>query len=159
MSGAKNKEYSALRLRNRRTGETLIIRDLRRDEDFAEYESNMQNEVAAGDKGALLRLICECFRTGRAVPQWAQEKFQNAIDKVGRLETKSWDEVFGRPLKKGKQMEAARRRAKLSTKIWNRVRELNAAGEPISKPLFAKIGKEFGVSATIADDMYFEQKK
>ena len=37
---------------------TLTIIDLGRDEDFAKYESQMQNKLEGGDKGALLRFVC-----------------------------------------------------------------------------------------------------
>jgi hypothetical protein len=127
VSETRKNEYTFVGIRNRRSGETVIVRDLRRDQDFAEYESHMQDALNGGDSGALLRFISECFRADRAVPKWAQEKFKNAVDRVSRQQAKSWEEVFGRPLKKGKQLEAARRKAELPPKIWHRVGELSSA--------------------------------
>ena len=45
-----------------------------------------------------------------AVPPWVQEKFRAAMDKFHRREIKSWDEVFGRPLLKGKQLATEQRK-------------------------------------------------
>jgi hypothetical protein len=40
--------------------------------------------------------------------------------------------------------------------IWQRIRHLHRAGKPIDKELFNKVGKEFGVSGTIASELYYD---
>jgi hypothetical protein len=137
----------------------VIIVDLRRDEDFAKYEKRMRSAVDHGDKSTLLRFISMCFRVGRTVPEWAQQGFQDAVNKGERHEIKFWEEVFGWPLEKGKQHAARRRRAALYRKIYERVGQLSEAGEPISKTLFDIVGREFGVSATVAEEIYREFKE
>jgi hypothetical protein len=134
----------------------VVLLDLRNDDgDFAQYEGRMRNALESGDKAALLRFIAMCFDVGRAVPPWAQERFCNDVHKAACYEIKSWDEVFGRPLKKGKQLSAQRRRKQLGVKIFNRVNELAEAGEAVSKPLFERVGEEFGVSCTVTEEIYY----
>lgn len=70
-------------------------------------------------------------------------------------EIKSWDEVFGRPLKKGKQLATERRNYNIGARLMYRVRERHRAGEKIDKGLFEAVGKEFDISGTTASELYY----
>jgi hypothetical protein len=80
------------------------------------------------------------------------------MDKFHRREIKSWDEVFGRPLLKGKQLATEQRKLRLAGPIYQRVYERHMAGEPVTKALFDEVGKEVGVSGTVAAEIYYELK-
>jgi len=69
---------------------------------------------------------------------------------------KSWDDVFGRPLEKGKRLKTERRNMEIASPIERRISDLHKAGKAIDKSLFAEVGKEFGVSGTIASELYYE---
>ena len=103
-----------------------------------------------------LNCISDCFLTDNPVPKWAQEALINAVARAESFEIKSWDEVFGRPLEKGKQLAAKRRKSRLTKPIFERVRERHEAGEPIAKKLFESVGREFAVSSTVASEIYYE---
>jgi hypothetical protein len=115
--------------------------------------------LEAGDKGAVLSAINICFHSETAVPGWVQSEFTNACTNVRIGLFKSWDEVFGRPHKKGAQLGAVRRKRPLRIPILNRVEERHAAGEPISKDLFDSVGAELGIGGTLVSEIYSEAKK
>jgi hypothetical protein len=124
---------------------------------FAEHEQSCLEKLGQGDQGALLHFIDFCFLQRRDVPAWAREKFREAIGKVRSFEVKSWDEVFGRPLKKGKQLAALRRRSEALSKVWKLVNARRRAGEALDKRLFEAVGREVGIGgATVVEKMYYE---
>jgi hypothetical protein len=127
------------------------------DEDDLRTERRMRDAVEHGNAPTLLYFIAHCFSNGLAVPEWARERFLAATRKGSEI--KSCDEVFGRPLKKGKQLKAARRRAQLAEPIWSRVCERHSAGEAIDKGLFDSVGKEFDVGGTVAAEIYYDFEK
>jgi hypothetical protein len=81
------------------------------------------------------------------------------VERAQAHEIKSWDEVFGRPLKKGKQQTVERKKRLLGYPVLMRVWERHAAGEAISKPLFEAVGRELGVSGTVAAEIYYKALK
>ena len=97
-----------------------------------------------------LQYIYVCFNERVAVPPWVQEKFRAAIDKFHRREIKS--------LLKGKQLATEQRKLRLAGPIYQRVYERHMAGEPVTKALFDEVGKEVGVSGTVAAEIYYELK-
>jgi hypothetical protein len=130
----------------------------RSNEFAAEFDHDMRRRFDSGDSTVLLQYIYVCFNERVAVPPWVQEKFRAAIDKFHRREIKSWDEVFGRPLLKGKQLATEQRKLRLAGPIYQRVYERHMAGEPVTKALFDEVGKEVGVSGTVAAEIYYELK-
>jgi hypothetical protein len=144
-------------------------------EEFRAGIESLFHESNAGNKGAVLQAIDMCFFCRRPVPAWVQSAFFNAYGDVTSGLFKSWDDVFGRPHKKGTQPAATRRRRRLATPIINLVRERQAAGEPISKDLFEAVGEEvqelisrgylgednkkFSCKGTLVAEIYYEYKK
>src|SRR5690349_6631679 len=103
------------------------------DDEFSIESARSQKEFEAGHRGALLYFIDRCFKNNRSVPDWAKEAFGVACERVWCFEVKSWDDVFGRVLKKGEHLAAMRRRLKLARDIWWQVkmRHDEGAGAPI----------------------------
>jgi hypothetical protein len=124
-------------------------------EDFAKSEQRAQAAVERNEKGALLYFISHCFTNNQPVPDWAKKAFNAACWKGVRFEIKSWDDVFGRPLKKGQHQATERRNMQIARTIWERVCDRSGAGEGIGKKLFDSIGNEFGVSGTVAEQIYY----
>lgn len=110
-----------------------------------------------GDRGELLRFINWCFHQRKGVPAWAQARLDDAVTRVADFEVKSWDEVFGRPLKKGNQLAAARRKSiQVAAEVWRCANARRRAGEPVDNVFFAAIGKELGIGgATVVSDIYY----
>ena len=93
------------------------------------------------------------------IPPWLKQAFQNAYGAKSAYKIKSWDEVFGRPLKKGIRLARERRNNRIANDIYERVVERHIAGEPIDKNLFEAVGKNFGVGGTVASELYYEVKE
>jgi hypothetical protein len=83
----------------------------------------------------------------------------SACEKVYGFEVESWDEVFGRPLKKGGRLNAERRNLAIKYRVHRRVRELNEAGRGLGKNLFDEVGKEFGINGTLVSELYYEAEE
>jgi hypothetical protein len=122
---------------------------------FAEYEQGALEALRQGYQQALIYFINFCFQQGRGVPSWAQEMFSAAVVKALEFEIKSWDEAFGRPLEKGKQLDKERRKHRALSEVWRLVNERRLAGKPLDKALYEAVGKELGIGgATVVEEMY-----
>ncbi len=130
------------------------------DEDFEFDSARAYNAYVAGDKGRLLWFLNFCLVYRRPIPDWVREKFCAAYLKGAKVKVRSWDEVFGRPLKKGKQLKAERRKREIAEKIWHRVMELHhKANMPIGKELFETVGEKLGIGGTLVSDIYYWLRK
>jgi hypothetical protein len=119
------------------------------DEKFQAEMRRLRQDYDAGDKGAVPSIIALCFADERPVPGWAQAEFCNACREINQYRAKSWDDVFGRPLKKGAQLAAARRRLGLRVSVGLAVMERVAAGEAIDKNMFDAIAEELRADRTL----------
>jgi hypothetical protein len=112
-----------------------------------------------GDKTQLIPMLYYYIETGEPVPFWLGQEFRRAYGAAWRHEVKSWDDVFGPPLKKGKRPATERRNKMIAWQIIFRVQELHKAGKAIDKSLFDFVGKEFGIGGTTASDLYYKTLK
>jgi hypothetical protein len=96
----------------------------------------------AGDKSVLLWGLRFCIGCDPNVPipAWLKRAILSACDAGLTHEIKSWDEVFGKPLKKGQRQATARRNAKIAHEVYQRVEERHRAGKALDKALFAAVG-------------------
>jgi hypothetical protein len=123
------------------------------DEFWSVFSLDNQREYCrGGDKRALIRTIAVCCKFNVKPPAWARE----AIFKAWLSPPKSWDDVFGRPLPKGKSIKAQQRRQRIAMQVIPRVKELHAKSEPIDIALFEKVAEEFGVKPGTARDIYYD---
>jgi hypothetical protein len=120
------------------------------------FEKMLKRQFEAGDKSVLLYAIYTCLELKRPMPEWLQLAFLAAYDSATGYEIRSWDEVFSRPVPKGLHLETKRRNAQLRYTIIARV-EAREAGTPIDKKLFEQVGKELGISGTVASDIYYNK--
>jgi len=113
----------------------------------------------AGDKSELLYCLHHCIENNYPIPEWLKQAFRSARYAVHMYKVKSWDDVFGKPLKKGKRLKTERKKMEIAEPLWARIRKLHDEGQPIGKPLFAAVGKEFGVSGTVASEIYYALRR
>jgi hypothetical protein len=128
----------------------------RYEEGFLEKQ---RKRYEAGDKSALIYCMEHCLRNHTAIPEWVETAFLRGCQDVRNLKVKSWDDVFGRRLKKGARLATERRNSDLVGHIYSRVGELRDAGESINKNLFDRLGKELGISGSTARDLYYATLK
>jgi hypothetical protein len=125
----------------------------------AEYfEKMLKRQFEAGDKSVLLYAIYACLELKRPVPEWLRVAFLDACEAAERFEIRSWDEVFGRPVPKGMHLKSEKRNAELRVFIIQRVEALKAGGKRVDKGLFEQVGKELGISGTVASDIYYNAR-
>jgi hypothetical protein len=116
------------------------------DDDYACLESD-RKRFEAGDKALLLYCVERCLTHNVPAPAWLKQPFSNVCTAAQTYEIRSWDEVFGRPQKKGQRLKMARRKMEIATDLFWRVMERYDAGEALDKELFAAVGKEFAYAA------------
>jgi hypothetical protein len=122
-------------------------------DDFLEQ---CRERYEGGDKAYLPYCLEYCIGNDRPIPPWLAAAFRQACHKVRMHEVKSWDDVFGRPLGKGKRLATERRNMKTAGPLFDVVQERHEAGAAINKELFNEVGAEFGVSGTVASELYYE---
>jgi hypothetical protein len=108
-----------------------------------------------------LEAIFICAMNGFAIPMWCAQAYIDAVREVRHFRAKSWDDVFGKPHPKGTQLKAKKSELYKSPVVYNRVTEIKQRNPetPIDRSLFEKIGKEFGLSGSLAERYYYEIKK
>jgi hypothetical protein len=112
-----------------------------------------------GHKPAIPVGLAYCIKNNRSIPPWLATAFGDACKKIGSHEVESWDCVFGEPVLKGQRLYTLRRNSRICEPLWKRIQERRAAGAAITKELFAEVGAEFGLSATVAADIYYDNKE
>jgi hypothetical protein len=79
-------------------------------EDLERY----RRKYEAGGLSSLPAALGYCIDNYEPIPDWLRGAFRKARKRVWSHEVGSWDDVFGKPLKKGQQRRAAHRRAKIT---------------------------------------------
>jgi len=108
-----------------------------------------------GDNAALPQCLNHCMTFNVPIPEWAATAFCAAYDKIHQYEVKSWDDVLGRALAKGKRLATEQRNVKIWVPLFREIVRRHRSGAAISKELFSEVGRKFGVSGTIASDIYY----
>jgi hypothetical protein len=107
-------------------------------------EKMCRRDFEAGHREVLLATIYACLEFRRPMPEWLQVAFRDAYEAAQQFKIRSWDDVFGRPVPKGKHLATESRNLWLRHYVIGRVKALKAADPttPIDKNLFEKIGRE-----------------
>jgi hypothetical protein len=116
------------------------------------FDDNEREYYRGGDKRALIWTIVTCSQFNVKLPAWARK----AIVEAYLSPPKSWDDVFGRPLPKGKSKKAQQRRQRIAMHVIPRVKKLHAQGEPIDIALFDKVAGEFRASGGTVRNIYYD---
>jgi hypothetical protein len=119
------------------------------------YEGKNQ----ADHKAAIPTGLAYCIANNLPIPPWLGTAFCDACRKVSSYDRPSWNDVFGEPVLKGQRLYTLRRNSRIREPLWKRIQERRAAGAAITKELFAEVGAEFGLGATVASDIYYENKE
>jgi len=116
---------------------------------FAMRDLDLLQQIICEEKSsrAVLLAIRECAEHRLAMPDWLAHEFINQVHRVTSGQVASWDEVFGRPLPKGRHLETRRSAYLNQFSVLKKVTELRASGLPVGKGLFEmaaeQLNKEF----------------
>lgn len=107
---------------------------------------------------ALLEAITVIAKQGLVMPDWMAEKYIGCFQKIQRCEVGSLDKAFEHSPIPPKRLAALRRRninlPRVSALLVQKIKE--DPNRPIGKQLFEEVGKIVGVSATVAEELYYE---
>jgi hypothetical protein len=121
------------------------------------WDELLRKRYESGHKWALMLCLRDCMELGRPIPEWARKAFCEAYDKIHRYEIESYDDAFGRHRKKGEQLVRARHKAKIRIPlVLEIVRRRRAGAAMFKEKLFHEVGKQFGVGATVAAEIYYD---
>lgn len=100
--------------------------------------------------------IAICAKHSIPVPDWAAEIYLDGFNKIDHLIEKSWDDVFARPIKKGGNRNAQRKKHITKYAVWSFVYTCRLKGESVDSELFEKAAKQFKIGKTLASEYYYE---
>jgi hypothetical protein len=122
------------------------------------YLENLEAEYLRDNHGfAVLAGVRKCANHDLVMPDWLAKAFISRYDLVLNCHTDSWDKAFDPPYKKGVHLNALRKQRKLRFAVLNEVHTLRMADSrlAIDKALFEKVGRKFGLGATLAERYYY----
>jgi hypothetical protein len=131
-----------------------------RQDDHTKRMAEFQRQFDAGANQAMLYALAECVLSSPElpIPEWVKKAFEQAVYKVMTAQVASWDDVFGRPLPKGKQLAATQRRLKLREQVWQRCWWRIYRGAKIDQGLFEAVARELRVGERQVRELYYELK-
>lgn len=122
----------------------------------------LKSEVEKGDGFTVLECIRKCVTFELIAPQWLAYAFNSKYDAVMTFRAKSWDDPksFGKPYKKGTNINARRKERMLKFAISNEAKKLlrEYPDTPIDDYFFEQIGKKFNIGKTLASEYYYKAK-
>ena len=77
----------------------------------------LESKYKAGDINALLDAVSICSLNKVALPKWAVKALGDQIHRARTYRVASWDDIFGKPLKKGQHLNAARKEWELMRSV------------------------------------------
>lgn len=126
-----------------------------------EFLPDLEAAFKAGDRFALFQAISECALHDLALPDWVATAFLEGYYSVINFRSGSWDDAFGRPYKKGLHVDQARTRRESRLKVFLCARQILSSEPnlPIDEDLFERVGRECGVSRSVASQLYYQHKR
>ena len=115
-----------------------------------------EQDLAGGDKGAILRAVFICAGNHMAMPDWLREAFMSAYQKAKKPRAK-WDDVFGTPRKKNLKSHQVEVRGRLAPMIWVTIRDLRAKHP--RKDHFHDVANQFGISEATCRNYFRRMEK
>lgn len=118
----------------------------------------LRPRVEAGDGNAAMDAVSQCLRRGLVAPDWLARKFLRCYDQVLNCRVGSWDEAFGPPFPKGKQLARMRFNRHARFAVSNAVLDAiqRDPHRPIDAGLFEEVGRQVGAGKTLAEELYRE---
>jgi hypothetical protein len=118
------------------------------------YEAvgTLEDRFRAGDRQILLWAIDDCAQKGPPIPKWAVAALNDLIYRAAKGDLASWDDAFGKISVDHRQGRA--QSLALMLKVWGRIYQRTNAGESRVEDLFATVGEEFDIGATLVKELY-----
>lgn len=123
-------------------------------------ESYREQYESSGDAWYVLVAIRHCAANDIPLPEWLALAYIERFDNVLNARAKSWDDAFGAPYPKGAHLHRIRRDRQLKFAVYNAVSDIRRTDPttPIDERLFERVGKQFAISKTKANELYYRAK-
>lgn len=110
-----------------------------------------------GEKFALMSAIRKCANHDLIMPRWVVAGYIRAFDTIVNYRSKDWNEVFGRPIPKGANLAALRKKRSLKFAVLREIVDIRARDpdRAIDAGLFECVGKQFDIGKTLAEEYYY----
>lgn len=92
-------------------------------------------------------------------PDWIAEELTNKIRSVSEYNHRSWDEVLGRPIQKGKSIKKLKQEHDLWLEMACEFRERKQKGQGFCADLMDEIGEIYGINREKVWEMYKKMKE
>lgn len=108
--------------------------------------TSLKEDFDAGHKFALMHAIDECASAGFPMPPWVATEYRKAFTEIHGAKKRSWDDVFGKPFGKGKQLPYIRKAQALSSSVREKIEEWKKSGVPLTVDNYDKLAEVFGLN-------------
>lgn len=128
---------------------------------FRELEY-LENQFEKTNNGFfILHAIRKCANHNIELPMWLAKNFISRFDQVLNYRVGSWDDAFDRPIAKGAQLAARRKKRNLQIKVFNDAKFMLAMhpNQAVDKSLFEAVGKLNNLGTTQAEEFYYSAKR
>jgi hypothetical protein len=119
---------------------------------LARLMASYEKKFADGDKKALAFAI---YMSLDRAPKWVKDEWSKALFNG---EYRSWDELLGSPIEKGKNFERHKQDIRLREPVWMHIRGLRRTRKSL-EGCFAEAAEKFGITAKKAKEYYYERQR
>jgi hypothetical protein len=117
-----------------------------------------EHRYIVGDTPILLLGLKICLEEEIPVPESLKIGFCDLVEKALSGKYRSWDDVFGKPLPKGRHIGEATRLDD-SCNVYLAVEKEKLKGAPVDSKLFEKVGKDLAIGGkSTTDGLYYKVK-
>jgi hypothetical protein len=116
----------------------------------------------ARNPAAIIEALFVCSLNSLPIPRWCELSYLAAYRRVRQYKAKSWDDVFGRPHQKGKNLGAKEKEREYSLQVYYRIEDIKRKDPSVATDgaLFERVGKEFGIGGkTLTEEYYYKEKR
>lgn len=113
-------------------------------------------KFASGEQMALFAAIRICAAHEMVLVDWVAEAFISRYDAVLNFRSKSWDDAFGKPYKKGLNLASARKKRTIAPAVGLEIVNRRMRGAVIDEALFEEVGKQFNIGKTLCSEYWYE---
>ena len=124
---------------------------------MARVIDRLEQEYAEGHELALMTAISLCASFEFIMPEWVARSYIKAHTTIIEARAKSWDDVFGRPLKPRQRLETARKHRELMPKVFVAIMQIRMQEPetPIDQGLFERVGEQLGIGKTLVSELWY----
>jgi hypothetical protein len=108
--------------------------------------TSLKEDFDAGHKFALMHAIDECASARFPMPPWVATEYRKAFTEIHGAKKRSWDDVFGKPFRKGAHLPYIRKAQALASSVREQFDKLKQDGIPLTSENYDDLAKRFNLN-------------